>query len=614
MGNLFVYSVMSSLILASLYLPYRLFLSHMKQPSLNRMVLLSIIALSLLTPLFLYIVPSWAGASKEGWSVVAGVLEIQDVIATDSNYPKFDYAALATIIYLAGVTVMLLITASSLISLTGIIRHTSKATLFGIRVRRSDEPGIGPFSILGIIIIPSVVSASEIGPILAHEKSHVDHRHHLDLILVHCIKIFQWFNPAAWLMVIDLKDVHEYQADTDTLSKGYDLRAYQRLLLSQAVGSQNIMLTHNLNHNNLKKRIIMMNSKTAAGLRRLRLLLLAPTFAATVAIMSVPTVAGVFESISSVTASQIAAEAHALASDAAAPVTQAGGDVYYTAEKLPEYPGGEAAMMKRLNEVLHYPEEAYKNNISGRVVVRFVVDATGNVTDPEVIKSVSPALDEAAKEAVLKLDRFTPGELKGHPVKVYYVLPILFKTQGKAVDDAGEKKLKVADSSNGKAPEYPGGEKFMMEHLNRLVKYPESALKEGRQGRVVVEFTVNEQGKIIDPTVTRPVAPDLDKAAVDAVEKLGYFEPGEIDGKPASIRMTLPVEFRLSSGNAEKASSNKIITLDELNNLEAPAYFINGQEVTQKEAMDLSSAEIASISIIKNNKDYPNGMVIIMTK
>ncbi len=154
----------------------------------------------------------------------------------------------------------------------------------------------------------------------------------------------------------------------------------------------------------------------------------------------------------------------------------------------------------------------------------------------------------------------------------------------------------------------------MMEHLNRLVKYPESALKEGRQGRVVVEFTVNEQGKIIDPTVTRPVAPDLDKAAVDAVEKLGYFEPGEIDGKPASIRMTLPVEFRLSSGNAEKASSNKIITLDELNNLEAPAYFINGQEVTQKEAMDLSSAEIASISIIKNNKDYPNGMVIIMTK
>lgn len=614
MGNLFAYSVMSSLILAALYIPFRLFLSRLKQPGLNRSILLTIYALSLLTPVFLLMKPAWTGSEEV--SIAAGGLEFQGVMINAGDSQSVDFAAIATGIYGAGLIVMLLMTAVSLISLAGIMRNTRKTEVCGIMVRQSNDTHTGPLSMLGMIVIPAGINSPEIGPILAHERSHVGRRHHLDLVLAHCIQILQWYNPAAWLMCMELKDVHEYQADTDTLSQGYDPRAYQRLLLSWAVGANNLTFTHNLNNNNLKKRIVMMNSKSAAGLRRLRPLLLVPMFAGAVAFMSVPSVAGMLESLSAVTASQITAESKAAIAVTPAPTTEAGKAVYVEVEKMPQYPGGEMALLKRLTEVIHYPEDALKNNITGRVVVKFVVDSTGKVTAPEIVRSVSPALDAEALAAVMKLDRFTPGEIKGHPVNVYYTLPVVFKTQDKGVKEVADmSEWKPSNAEIEQMPQYPGGEKFMMDHLSNLVKYPEKAMKEGRQGRVVVTFIVDEQGMVVDPTISKSVSPDLDQAALDAVNRLGYFEPGIVDGKPARVQMSLPVDFRLSSGDTEKLNRNKIYTLEELNNTsETPAYFINGKEATQTEAMNLSSAEISSISIIKNNKDYPNGMVMIMTK
>jgi protein TonB len=98
-------------------------------------------------------------------------------------------------------------------------------------------------------------------------------------------------------------------------------------------------------------------------------------------------------------------------------------------EEMPEYPGGKTALLKFVGDNLNYPEEAQKNNIEGKVFLKFVVNVNGLVDRVEIIKGVDPLLDSEAVRVVKILPRFTPGKQGGVPVPVWYVLPINFKIQ-----------------------------------------------------------------------------------------------------------------------------------------------------------------------------------------
>ncbi len=94
---------------------------------------------------------------------------------------------------------------------------------------------------------------------------------------------------------------------------------------------------------------------------------------------------------------------------------------------MPAYPGGNRELMKDIEENLVYPEDAKKEGLQGTVVVRFVVDKEGHITNPEIIISPSHVWDSAALEVLSHLKTFIPGELHGEKVNVYYLLPIQFK-------------------------------------------------------------------------------------------------------------------------------------------------------------------------------------------
>lgn len=111
------------------------------------------------------------------------------------------------------------------------------------------------------------------------------------------------------------------------------------------------------------------------------------------------------------------------------PVSQSN-KVYETVEQLPEFPGGLEALIDFLSSNVHYPENAVKNNIEGRVLVQFIVDKTGQVTDVKVARSVDEELDAEAVRVAKMLPRFEPGRQDGKPVSVWYTLPIVFKLQG----------------------------------------------------------------------------------------------------------------------------------------------------------------------------------------
>ena len=96
-------------------------------------------------------------------------------------------------------------------------------------------------------------------------------------------------------------------------------------------------------------------------------------------------------------------------------------------EKMPEFPGGTAELMKWLVQNIKYPTICQKNGIQGRVIVQFVVDKDGVICDPYVIKGVDPYLDKEALRLVRKMPVWKPGIQKGKPVRVKYTLPITFR-------------------------------------------------------------------------------------------------------------------------------------------------------------------------------------------
>ncbi len=105
-------------------------------------------------------------------------------------------------------------------------------------------------------------------------------------------------------------------------------------------------------------------------------------------------------------------------------------EVFRAVEQMPQFPGGEAELMKYISKNIKYPPMAMENNIQGRVVVQFVVTKNGSIGEVKVIRSKDPDLDKEAVRVVKTLPKFIPGKMNGQAVNVWYTLPIMFKLQG----------------------------------------------------------------------------------------------------------------------------------------------------------------------------------------
>ena len=110
-------------------------------------------------------------------------------------------------------------------------------------------------------------------------------------------------------------------------------------------------------------------------------------------------------------------------------VSQNNQKVYEQPEVMPEYPGGMSAMMDFLYSNLKYPKDAAKQKVEGRVLVLFVVETDGTLTDVKVAKKVFPSLDAEAVRVVKTMPKWTPGKHNDQPVRVRFALPIVFKAK-----------------------------------------------------------------------------------------------------------------------------------------------------------------------------------------
>lgn len=103
--------------------------------------------------------------------------------------------------------------------------------------------------------------------------------------------------------------------------------------------------------------------------------------------------------------------------------------VFDVVEEMPSFPGGNGALIAWLAENVKYPVVAQENGVSGRVIVSFVVERDGSITDVQVVRSVDPSLDKEAVRAVKSMPKWIPGKQNGQAVRVKYNVPVVFRLQ-----------------------------------------------------------------------------------------------------------------------------------------------------------------------------------------
>ncbi|MBL7964097.1 MAG: energy transducer TonB [Flavobacteriales bacterium] len=110
-----------------------------------------------------------------------------------------------------------------------------------------------------------------------------------------------------------------------------------------------------------------------------------------------------------------------------APAPEAGQSVFTIVEKMPEFPGGQEALMKYLSSRIEYPEEAMRENIEGAVFISFIVEQDGRISNVKSLRGLGGGLTEEAIRVVKGMPNWLPGKQRGAPVRVQYNLPIRFK-------------------------------------------------------------------------------------------------------------------------------------------------------------------------------------------
>ena len=221
-----------------------------------------------------------------------------------------------------------------------------------------------------------------------------------------------------------------------------------------------------------------------------------------------------------------------------------------------------------------------------------IVEAKAVKTTEEPVQ-VAPVLKDTAK----------PVEVKYIPVEVTE------KLQGTPFFEVVEQ-----------MPEYPGGMAAALEYIQKNMRYPEVAKKNGTQGRVTVQFIIDKGGNVTDPKVIRAVDKDLDAEAIRLVGTMPKWKPGMQKGQAVAVKYTLPVMFRLEGGEM-KSSRTVEMSRRPGSLLDSVLVIVDGKEVTQSILNAINVDRIMSFSVLKDaastaiyGERGKNGVILITLK
>lgn len=601
MGLFFIYSLKVAFCLIAFYLVFKLLLSKETFHTFNRWVLLLVMVVSILLP--------WLKVTTaEPTAIAEGMISLESIIASaevvnDDTQEGLSAIQLLFIIYIIGIAVFFLREVVSVVRLYRLIRRGTPLTAeqagvsqHGVRVVVMKNE-IAPFSWFRHVVLSEKDFRENPREILTHELAHIRLGHSWDVAVCNLLIIFQWWNPAAWLLKRELQNVHEFEADEAVINRGVDAKQYQLLLIRKSVGERLFSMANNLNHQSLKKRITMMTTKKSSPWQKAKVLVALPMAALAVVAFANPDVERVAE--------QVETESQALVEKAKADVA-----------------GVETAAEQQTAEKQEVADEQGKNvSVKGVVVqkedgnpivgVAVTVRGTkiGAVTDVDGkfhIDNVPVGswIDVFMIDCEIGSLQVTEQNASNLHFVIAYDGPSSSKSPGSDAFDVVEE-----------MPVYPGGMPAMMDFFYKNMKYPKEAFDAKQEGRVIAQFVVEKDGSITDAHIVKSVSPALDAEALRIVNAMPNWTPGRQNGKPVRVKYTVPISFKLTGGETNKAKDDNVNTDNTVNNkaiketiekdlalkVKNLLLVVDGKEVPESEIDKyLSPEKIQSITVIKD--------------
>lgn len=573
------YFIKVALVMAAMYITYKIFMSREKYYAINRATILSSVAVSFVIPLV-----KLPYLNKEVYveaETFAPEIDLEPVAMAIEPEPQISFTEIIPYILAVGIALFFLKYIVTTLSIIGKVAFSHKITLReGVKLIISDAIK-SPVSWIKYIFMNSRDYQENSREVLTHEMAHINHRHSIDLIFMDLACCLQWFNPAIWLFKRELRAVHEYQADHEVIASGFNAKQYQTLLIKKAAGRKWSSVASSLNHSNLKKRITMMSSKNSSRFAVIKVLLpiavsalltakFAESNAQTIVVTSskdnhlnlniqtapqdpIVIVDGKESSISAVESSKIKSISvykGTAATDKYGDDAQNGvieittkkskpsdnpNDVVNTEPKLPseQIIIGPATIDKDHNikmDISTLP--------SSPLVIINGKEGTMDDVDASNVKSIMVLKDQSAIDAY--------GEKGANGV-------IIVTTKKSKKENANPVKIRVTTPQNGDdstyvtpdvMPQFPGGDKALFNFINENIQYPEEAKSKGISGTAYYRFMVNKQGKVTNITLLRSAGDEsLDQEAKRVIEMLPDFKPGLKDNKPVDVPMSMPIRF-----------------------------------------------------------------------
>ena len=567
MTELLIYQGKAALALTAFYIFYRLLLSKETFHRFNRIVLLGTAALAFVLPLCVItinkvvILPQITPSAEISEGITMGVAELP-------KEPVWPYILFG--LFLIGAVAVLLMTAISIIKVKAIINSGEHHALDSGETIVITSNGTAPFSWMKYIVLSREDYESGYSQILTHEKAHIALRHSWDLLFVDLITVFQWFNPVIWMLKSDLRALHEFEADNAVLRSGADIKEYQYLLIRKAVSKSGYSVANSFNHSTLKTRITMMLNKKSSRKSAWKALYVIPLVGISLAataetkvdyryegrqpeavadtlkgrVVKVHGTTGCKDSEKSFKQKNLR-EGHFIIDEEAGSVTM----VYF------DHNGNE---MRSTIVGLDLSNDVYLCN--GSMATRRAFEMRTEEEDVVILNAYLKN-GKMVRGTVVPDSNYTTGtwDVNKHPddqETIYHKDGKEYQVRdGKYVEIKnitvngrdGEDKKVVPYQSVVHKPEFNGGDaNEFSKWIAGNMKYPENCLQAKVQGRVMVEFTVTETGKVSDVRILRSVNEDLDKEAVRVVAQSPLWTPGrDENGDAVRVKYVFPVIFKL---------------------------------------------------------------------
>lgn len=351
-------------------------------------------------------IPVWEAALvPQLTEVTVGEVSTEVVQGTVTSF-NFNFVALIWAVYGVGVALCMGSIVLQMVNILNIRRVGQMTTFDGVNIVRSQQ-NIASFSLFKTIYIGNNTADTDLPTIVAHERSHIAHKHSVERVVMEIFKALLWWNPFVWIASRRLVEAHEFEADNDVIGSGCDANLYVATLLKHLFG-YSPEIANGLHNSLTKKRLKMIlkgNSGRYALLRK----------------VAVIPVLGVLFALFSLTTKE------AVAQD----VQQSKVEVEVT--EINDYQDFYRWVVMNVQ----YPSAAREQSLSGSVIASLTIDTDGNVKDVKIVKSDNELFSKEVRRVLAKAPAWRPFVKDGKRVEVKYMLPVNFVLDDAKVENVG---------------------------------------------------------------------------------------------------------------------------------------------------------------------------------